>query len=128
MNEYHELLWLTGPEHNLTLAYGSWRDLLTLAQQHGWTPAGTEAPHLYETGASGRLTRPYKTGNWDGNYLQIDGQYVTAPDAQALRAALEVARTVVGYDPFPHLPPYPDKETGLAHVLEFLDQGGFNLC
>ncbi len=58
-----------------------WALALTLAEDYGWSPAGT------------LLERP----DWTGEYASNEGQRVSRPDAQALAAACERALADPGY-------------------------------
>jgi hypothetical protein len=53
----------------------NWPNVLRVAFEFGWKPAGTVAPANFE-------------GKWEGSYFTNGHQLVTDPDAQALAAAL----------------------------------------
>jgi hypothetical protein len=95
---------------------GGWLGLLTLAQQHGWCPTGTEAPEYpwLEGGVIDEedlATGTYWLGRaseWRGLYFPGYGQRVSDRDARALGAALERALPdVPEEDACEHLAPAP---------------------
>ncbi len=61
----------------------SWANLLHIAQQYGWRPAGTVL-------GEGHPYADYLE-RWAGSYSSNDGQTVTAEDANAFADALEKA-------------------------------------
>jgi hypothetical protein len=66
----------------------AWRRVFDLAIEHGWEPAGTEAPSWEEPdGCTGQPS--YDPKEWNGGYFSNDGQYVTPEDARNLADALE---------------------------------------
>jgi hypothetical protein len=100
---------------------GGWSRLLSIAQAHGWDPAGTEPP-VYEPEYFGDdpevNPEAYWHGDpseWDGRYWPGYGQAVTAKDALELAAALERA--------WPDLPEHGTFEkkiverAGVVHIL-----------
>jgi hypothetical protein len=81
----------------LALPPGGWSRLLSIAQAHGWKPAGTEPP-VYEPEYYGDdpevNPEAYWHGDpseWDGRYFPGYGQTMTAKDALELAAALKRA-------------------------------------
>ena len=64
----------------LTCPASAWDFYCRLADDYGWTRAGTLAPESV------------KTGDWGGEYSSNDGQRVTAEDAGAMASALERGR------------------------------------
>jgi len=78
---------------------GGWLRLLTLAQQHGWCPTGTEAPEYpwLERGVIDKEDLDNGTywlgraSEWSGLYFPGYGQRVSDRDARALGAALQRA-------------------------------------
>ena len=66
-----------------SLSYDGWKNLLTLANEHGWEPAGTTLPDDPE----------YADMPWDGNYGSSDFQSVSVTDVMEIAAALERAIT-----------------------------------
>jgi hypothetical protein len=98
---------LWGECGDFALASGWWSRMLTLAQQYGWQPQGTEPPDpMWEWDGD--------PATWEGSYWPAVGQQVSAADAQALGEALERA-----------LPDIPDhdalRDTGLAPYRGYLD-------
>ncbi len=69
-----------------------WIELLKLAYEYNWKPAGTEIggwedpehPHS-------EFTKQLERKSWNGNYTSNDGQLITAEDANAIADALEKA-------------------------------------
>ena len=55
-----------------------------LAEDFGWQPSGTQPPEGWDAEVEA-------IGEWNGCYSTNDGSLVTAQDALALAAALEVA-------------------------------------
>jgi len=78
-----------------------WGSMLKMAQNCGWTPAGTCCPRRVEEDA---LMSSEKQ-KWSGTYSSNDGQEVLTSDAKAFVAALELA--------LPRLPDF-DQATILA--------------
>ena len=76
-----------------------WVNLLKLAYEYGWEPAGTElllADVVYVNGkvdyeATERFNAPRKDYDWDGSYFGSDFQFVTDEDAANIADALERA-------------------------------------
>jgi hypothetical protein len=69
----------------LSVSGNMWEAALELAFQHGWRPAGTEAPRT----ASYRSRSPRP---WDGqDYFSHDSQHVGTDDARALAGAVRLA-------------------------------------
>ena len=65
----------------------TYRELLDLAQKHGWEPLGTiGARSLHEDGSYSE-----EDPDWDGNYVTNDWQSVTKEDAGNLAEGLEKA-------------------------------------
>lgn len=64
----------------------AWSDLLQLAHQYGWEPAGTETPEWENE--EGEIIR---YDEWDGGYGTNDYQLVTAEDAAAIADAIEAS-------------------------------------
>jgi hypothetical protein len=56
-----------------------WPELLAIAEQYGWKPVGTKPP------------KGIKSSTWDGGYYTMDGQIVTAQDAETLATAIDDA-------------------------------------
>jgi hypothetical protein len=74
---------LHGAKGNFGWATFSWVKLLRLAERYGWQPAATTLSDSDLAWMPG--------GKWNGNYATNDNQIVSAADAQALGAALELA-------------------------------------
>src|SRR5919112_6036717 len=87
-------------------SWTAWENLLDLAHEYGWEPAGTEPPQWIATNPDGsidhEMTAMYSRSkeNWDGSYFSNDGQYVTDEEAASIADALERA-----------LDDIPDEET-----------------
>ncbi|MDP9439435.1 MAG: hypothetical protein M3P49_11945 [Actinomycetota bacterium] len=76
----------------------SWVELLELAEEYGWQPAGTElvgwdpvGPMTSPDYPDAALIEQIESVFWGGNYTSNDGQLVTARDADAIADALERA-------------------------------------
>jgi hypothetical protein len=75
----------------------AWGQVLGLAQQYGWEPAGTEMQPMELRNADGsvdhELTEHYMAlaVDWDGNYFTNDFQHVSDEDAATIADALERA-------------------------------------
>ncbi len=78
---------LRGAGGTLDMSHQLWNDVLEIAWQCDWEPAGTIRP------------RGETDLNWDGTYLSNDWQTVTEEDAMNIAAALE--RALVSYPPTP---------------------------
>lgn len=70
----------------------SWREMLKVAYEYGWKPAGTEPGEWIdpETGELDKRLSP-DPDEWDGNYFSNDCQWVTEEDAAHIADALERA-------------------------------------
>jgi hypothetical protein len=70
----------------------SWREILMLAYEYGWKPAGTEAGAWIdpETGELNKQLSP-DPDEWDGDYFSNSFQWVTEEDAASIADALERA-------------------------------------
>lgn len=84
-----------------------WKPLLTAAQEHGWSPAGTR-PNLayYRARADAYDVAPEEVirvsqDEWNGSYTARDFRIVTASDAKALARALELGAQRLGDDELP---------------------------
>jgi hypothetical protein len=60
----------------------AWSQILCLAQEYDWEPAGTIEPYWEDEPDA---------PEWDGNYASNDAQIVTSEDAQNMADALEKA-------------------------------------
>jgi hypothetical protein len=70
---------LEGKAHSFRMSNSGWLEVLAIAEEYGWKPAGTKPP------------KGMKRGTWDGGYHTMDGQVVTGRDAQALASAIDDA-------------------------------------
>ena len=71
---------LTGKaQRTFRMSNSGWPELLAIAEEYGWKPAGTKPP------------KGMKGGTWNGGYYTMDGQIVTARDAEALATAIDDA-------------------------------------
>jgi hypothetical protein len=80
----------------------AWRAALLLAHEHGWEPAGTEAPEVTVYAPSGTTVDEEATwverqasGDWYRAYFYNDGRLVTNEDARNIADALERALDLV---------------------------------
>ena len=105
------------------MSHGTWCYLLKLCFDHGWKPAGTEAP-LYECDEA----------DWNGSYTENHGQSVSAEDAAAMADALYLAVL----DPAPYIDedcidlfssdpiaPEPRNIAFLRKMISFFSEGFF---
>jgi hypothetical protein len=75
----------------------SWGQVLELAQQYGWEPAGTEMQPTEVLDADGNIDHELTDQfmaireDWDGNYVTNDWQHVSDDDAAHIADALERA-------------------------------------
>lgn len=97
-----------------------WSNVLKLANEFGWQPAGTEAPPpVYDE--SGQIVYD-SPSNWEGDYFSNDSQRVTDDDAKQLAIALEAALF--------HAPPERFEIIHKGKLNEFIDfcfSGGFEI-
>jgi hypothetical protein len=68
-----------GKTKSFRMSNSGWPEVLAIAEGYGWKPVGTKPP------------KGMKRGTWDGGYHTMDGQLVTAADAQALATAIDDA-------------------------------------
>ncbi len=80
---------LVGEQGHVVFNIWNWSKILTLAQQYGWQPMGTEAPGPLPELEGESPSENNDWRDWDGNYLTNDFQSVTAEDATNIAAALE---------------------------------------
>jgi hypothetical protein len=80
------------------ISVGTWRYLLTLAEQHGWKPGGTEPDSEYlkersrdPDGGYDRKIMDEMFREWNGTYMTQEHQKVTYADALNMAFALEEA-------------------------------------
>jgi hypothetical protein len=66
-------------QRTFRMSNSGWPELLAIAEEYGWKPVGTKPP------------KRMKAGTWDGGYYSMDGQTVTARDAESLAAAIDDA-------------------------------------
>jgi hypothetical protein len=111
---------LSGEGGYFRFNWEGWREVLELAYQYGWEPAGTELPEYSFYNQDGTVnlgrTRAYREDakDWDGSYFGNEGQWVTEEDAARIADALERALTHI-----------PDEETvGMQPALKTYDTGG----
>jgi hypothetical protein len=87
----------------LDFNHATWGALLELAYEHGWRPAGTNAPSMVNEDGT-----PWEHGycdpdKWDGSYTSNDFQTVGDDDAKAFGEAL--MRAIAEDRKKPHLVP-----------------------
>jgi hypothetical protein len=87
---------LRGARGHLDFNIVAWGEVLRLAQQYGWEPAGTEAPDVQVRDEKGNIDREmtaqytWAPDDWDAaNYFTNDFQRVTDQDAASIADALE---------------------------------------
>ena len=75
----------------------AWHYALELAHEHGWEPAGTEAPDVMVYNPDGTVDEEmtaqyrYAAEEWSGDYFSNSRQWVTEEDAANIADALEQA-------------------------------------
>jgi hypothetical protein len=91
-------MFLEGKGGYFRLRSATWREVLKLAYDHGWKPAGTKPPALPIYREDGTVieeqTEAYRQAyeDWNAtNYYTNDFQWVTAEDAGNIADALERA-------------------------------------
>src|SRR5208282_6220906 len=87
-----------------------WKMALTIANENGWQPRGTEPP----VAPPGTMGNPYE--DWDGGYGFNDGQTVTAEDASAIAEALDIA-IAKGLPPIPKDDPNDEEAQEIRETL-----------
>jgi len=101
--------------HEMGFNMSAFCNLLFLAEQYGWKPAGTRAPAHFDLDT---WRRP-----WDGNYTSNDDQVVTNSDALAMAEALERAIPDIEKSDkgFPYCVYYfKDQYNGAKAIREFI--------
>jgi hypothetical protein len=79
------------------LSWTVWGNLLNLAREYGWEPAGTEPPSVTVKNPDGSIDHEmsaiysWSYGGWDGTYFTNNCQLVTDEDAASIAEALEQA-------------------------------------
>jgi hypothetical protein len=92
----------------LDLSYSGWADLLKLAHDHGWEPAGV-VPFQGDEEWGARTVHPM-------NYSTSDWQTITAGDARGIATGLRAAAD--------KLPEWARERPGLLRVADWLDLSG----
>jgi hypothetical protein len=83
---------MDGEGGHLHLNNATWREVLNIAHDYGWEPAGTE-PGEWIDPETGELDEQLYLDpeTWDGNYVSNCAQWVTDADAADIADALERA-------------------------------------
>ncbi len=82
---------LSGAGGHERFNHTAWWQVLKLASEYGWHPAGTEAVQRYDETGELFEQLSHDPDEWSGTYFTNDGQYVTDADAAHIADALERA-------------------------------------
>jgi hypothetical protein len=83
---------MDGEDGHLHLNNATWREVLNIAHDYGWEPAGTE-PGQWIDPETGELIEDLSPSpdEWNGSYAANNAQWVTDADAANIADALERA-------------------------------------
>jgi hypothetical protein len=84
-------VYLSGKSGDFRFNNANWREVLKLAYDYGWEPAGTEAGQWFDE--TGRLIEQISPDPemWNGGYFTHDWQWVTDEGTSKIADALERA-------------------------------------